>query len=166
MRQTGFDFIKDYKRHFGGSLLSGKRKNARPLSTKKPIHLVLKSSGSSFFNPGNRKLEKIIRDHAQKYCIKLYDISFNWSHVHLLLQLPTRSSYLAFIRTVTAAVVSFLTKLKGESYKGIFDLRPFTRVLSWGRDLRNAFAYFEKNDLEGWGLSAKKKKSSAKVASG
>jgi len=37
MRQLGFSFQNDYKKEFGGSLLQGKRKSARPLSTKKPI---------------------------------------------------------------------------------------------------------------------------------
>ncbi|MGZ3748973.1 MAG: transposase [Pseudobdellovibrionaceae bacterium] len=109
--------------------LKGKRKNARPLSSTKPLHLVLKSSGSSFFNPGNRKLEDIFREHAKKHSIKIFALSLNWSHVHLLVKLPSRNSYLAFIRTVTAAVVLFISKLRGENKKGLFDLRPFTRIL-------------------------------------
>ncbi|MGZ3745260.1 MAG: transposase [Pseudobdellovibrionaceae bacterium] len=146
--------------------LKGKRKNARPLSSTKPLHLVLKSSGSSFFNPGNRKLEDIFREHAKKHSIKIFALSLNWSHVHLLLKLPSRNSYLAFIRTVTAAVVLFISKLRGENKKGLFDLRPFTRILNWGRDFKNALAYIEKNSLEAWGLSAKKKRPSTKIRSG
>ncbi|MGZ3743420.1 MAG: transposase [Pseudobdellovibrionaceae bacterium] len=165
MSQSRFDFLRDYKLSFGGSPLKGKRKSARPLSTKKPLHLILKSSGSSFFNPGNRKLENIFREHAKKHSIKIYALSLNWSHVHLLVKLPNRNNYLAFIRTVTAAVVSFISKLRGENKKGLFDLRPFTRILSWGRDFKNTFAYIEKNNLEAWGLAAKKKRPSVKVNS-
>src|SRR5437868_10426560 len=131
MKQIGFGFLKDYKKEFGGSLLAGKRKGTRPLSTSKPIHLVLKSIGNSFFNPGNRSLEKIIRAQASKYQIKVYEISLNWSHMHLLVKLPSREKYKAFIRTVTALIVSFISKQKGKALRRLFDLRPFTRVLSW-----------------------------------
>ncbi|MGZ6447738.1 MAG: hypothetical protein ACXWRA_06880, partial [Pseudobdellovibrionaceae bacterium] len=75
MRQSRFDFLRDYKLSFGGSSLKGKRKSARPLSSKKPLHLILKSSGSSFFNPGNRKLEDIFREHAKKHSIKIFALS-------------------------------------------------------------------------------------------
>ena len=162
MRQIGFGFLKDYKKEFGGSLLSGKRKGARPLSTAKPIHLVLKSTGSSFFSPGNRSIEKLIRDQANKYQIKVYELSLNWSHVHLLMKLPSREKYNAFIRTATALIVAFVSKKKCTALSGLFDLRPFTRVLSWGRDLKNVFDYHELNDQEARGLVLRHKPASEK----
>ena len=64
MRQASFSFIKDYRKEFGGSLLEGKRKTKRPLSTKHPLHLILKSSYSGVFAPGNISLEKLIRSQA------------------------------------------------------------------------------------------------------
>ena len=152
MKQIGFGFLKDYKKEFGGSLLVGKRKTARPLSISKPIHLVLKSTGSAFFNPGNSRLEKLIREQVNKYQIKVYDLSLNWSHAHVLIKLPSREKYKAFIRTVTALIVAQVSKQKGKTLKGLFDLRPFTRVLNWGRDLRNVFQYHELNDQEARGL--------------
>ncbi|HEY8272528.1 MAG TPA: transposase [Pseudobdellovibrionaceae bacterium] len=130
MRQIDFGFLQKQSFSFGGSSLLGKRKTARPLSTKKPLHLVLKSQGSSLFNPGNRDLEKLIKDHAKKYSIAVYAFSFNWSHIHLVIKLTTRESYRAFIRTVTAAIVSFLSKQKGRTLKGTFTLRPFTRIFT------------------------------------
>jgi len=77
MRQLGFSFQNDYKKEFGGSLLSGKRKSARPLSTKKPIHLILKCTGKSVFNPSNRKLENPIRHQAKKYGKKIKEVTHN-----------------------------------------------------------------------------------------
>jgi hypothetical protein len=130
LRQSDFGFFKKQGLKFGGDLLAGKRKTARPLSTKKPLHLVLKSTGSSFFSPGNRQIENIFRDHAKKYGIQIYEISFNWSHVHLILKLPTQGSYKAFIRTVTSAIVAFLSMKSGKDLRGMFDLRPFTRIFT------------------------------------
>jgi hypothetical protein len=130
MRQTGFDFLKNFNREFGGGLLNGKRKSARPLSTKAPIHMVLKSTESSWFRPGHRELEKILCDHAKRYKIRIYRITFNWSHAHIVLKLPTRASYRDFKKTVAAAIVAYLSKQTGKCLKGLFDLRPYTRILT------------------------------------
>jgi len=161
MRQLGFKFQNDYKKEFGGSLLSGKRKSARPLSTKKPIHLILKCTGKSVFNPSNRKLENLIRNQANKYGIKVYEVALNWSHVHLLIRLPSREAYLAFIRTITALIVGFISKTKGMNLKSIFDLRPYTKILSWGRQFQRVVEYLELNTLEALGLIVRKKKGTA-----
>jgi REP element-mobilizing transposase RayT len=109
MRQLSLGFLNDYKKEFGGSLLIGKRKTARPLAVKNPIHLVLKTTKLKPFNHTNRNLENIIKAHASKYKIKLYDFALNGSHIHMVLKLPTRAAYFAFIKTVTAALVSFLS---------------------------------------------------------
>ena len=63
-----------------------------------------------------------------------------------------------FIRTLTSLLVSLLSKLKGKSLKGLFDLRPFTRILSWGRDFRNVIHYHELNDMEARGFQRPKRK--------
>ncbi len=156
MRQLDFRFQNDYKKEFGGSLLQGKRKSARPLSTKKPMHLILKCTGKSVFNPSNRKLENLIRHQANKYGIKTYEIALNWSHVHLLIKLPSREAYVAFIRTITSLIVGFLSKTKG-TLKGIFDLRPYTKILSWGKQFQRVVEYVELNTLEALGLIVRKK---------
>jgi hypothetical protein len=82
MRQLSLGFLNDYKKEFGGSLLIGKRKTARPIVVKKPMHLILKTTKLSPFNPTNYKLEKIIKQYALRYKITIYDYSLNWSHIH------------------------------------------------------------------------------------
>jgi len=158
MRQASFGFLKDYKKEFGGSFLKGKRKSARPLSTKNPIHLVLKSTHARPFHPTSRKLEKIFRAQAQKYGIRIYDMALNWSHIHALITIPSRQAYLAFIRTLTSAIVGLLSKTAGQSLKGLFDLRPFTRILSWGREFRSVQGYLGLNQMESLGLVFRTKK--------
>jgi len=79
MKQMSFGFIRDYKKEFGGSLLAGKRKTRRPLSTKSPIHLILKADQKGIFSPSNRSLDKLIRKTAQQFDIHLYDLAVNWS---------------------------------------------------------------------------------------
>ena len=199
MRQTSFSFIQDYKKQFGGSLLLGKRKSKRPLSTKSPIHLILKSESGKFFNPRNESLDQLIRYQAKKFNIKIYDLAQNWSHIHLLIRLHSREDYVKFIRALTSIMAARIRrhlKQKAESktsslqrgYKNrsldlnlgsstdisakvsewnltkIFTLRPFTRVVSWGRDFRNALLYHRINILEAFGeiIRPQKKKNTAR----
>ena len=158
MRQTSFSFLKDYKKEFGGSLLLGKRKMRRPLSTKKPLHLILKSSHTGVFNPGNRSLEKLIRSQAEKFQIQIYDLALNWSHVHILIRIRDRADYVKFIRALTSIISFKLRKFK-PALKEIFTLRPFTRVIEWGRDFKRVLSYQILNQLESLGFIKRDKKS-------
>ena len=174
MRQTSFSFIQDYKKQFGGSLLLGKRKSKRPLSTKSPIHLILKSESGKFFNPRNESLDQLIRYQAKKFNIKIYDLAQNWSHIHLLIRLHSREDYVKFIRALTSIMAARIRRHLGESghrnesnltsrsahmdTEKIFTLRPFTRVVSWGRDFRNALRYHRINILEAFGKIRRAKK--------
>lgn len=164
MRQIGFGFLRDYKKEFGGSLLEGKRKTKRPLSTKHPLHLILKSSCSGVFNPGNFSLEKLIRSQAKKFGIKIYDLALNWSHIHFILKIESRTDYNKFIRSLTAILAKRIRKLKPH-LEVIFNLRPFTRILSWGRDFKRGLEYIILNQLEAFGFIRrdKKKKKPKKV---
>ena len=143
MRQLQFGFTKNYKKEFGGALLPGKRKSLRPLSTKHPIHLILKTSGKNIFNPGNRKIEKLIRGTAKEFGVKIYDLALNWSHTHLLIQISSRQGYVRFARAVGCRLEKMGAK---------FALRPFTRILSWGKDLWGVKDYVKDNEMEGFGL--------------
>ena len=163
MRQASFSFLKVYKKEFGGSLLEGKRKSKRPLSTKHPLHLILKSSCSGVFNPGNLSLEKLIRSQAKKFGIKIYELALNWSHIHFILKIESRKDYNKFIRSLTAVLAKQIRKLKPH-LEVIFDLRPFTRIISWGRDFKRVLEYALLNQMEAFGMiiRAKRKKSRKK----
>jgi REP element-mobilizing transposase RayT len=158
MKQQSFDFLKVFKNEFGGSLLIGKRKTARPIAVKKPMHLILKTTKLSPFNPTNYKLEKIIKQFALRYKITIYDYSLNWSHIHLTMKLPNRAAYFAFIKTVTAALISFLSKALKKDLKGLFDLRPYTKIITCKKQFENALGYMELNQQEALGLIVRVKK--------
>jgi REP element-mobilizing transposase RayT len=152
MRQTGFSFLKNYTKEFGGSLLIGKRKARRPLSTKSPIHLILKSSGNKIFHPGNTDMNSIVRSDAKRFGIKIYDLAVNWTHIHLLVKIPSREAYNQFIRSVTAKLVIYFSKKAGWSLKGLFNLRPFTKIISWGRQFKNGLQYMIKNQIQAFSV--------------
>jgi REP element-mobilizing transposase RayT len=144
----GFSFLKNYKKEFGGSLLTGKRKCRRPLSTKHPIHLILKTGRAKLFHPANNDLVKIIKSDAQKFGVKIYDVAVNWSHIHLLIQLPSRDAYNRFIRSITSRLVAYFERKSGWNLKGLFDLRPYTRILTWGKQMITVLNYSQMNKIE------------------
>lgn len=151
MRQLQFGFTKDYKKQFGGSLLVGKRKTKRPLSVKSPLHLILKAEHKRFFKPGNRSLEKLIHQQTKKFGIRIYDLSLNWSHIHMLIKLERRADYVRFIRSLTSVMAQ---KIRSQipDLTTVFSLRPFTRILSWGRDLKKCIDYIILNQFEAEGF--------------
>ena len=176
MKQTSFSFLKDYKKEFGGSLLLGKRKTRRPLSTKAPIHLILKASQKRVFSPSNRSLHNLIRKTAKQFDVHVYDLAVNWSHIHFLIRIKSREDYVRFIRALSSLLSQAVAKVqsnrdrknltdefglseKFDSEKTkLFTLRPFTRILSWGRDLKTVFRYVMINQMEAFGLVRRPKK--------
>ena len=145
---------------FGGSLMKkAKFRRARPISSKDPMHLVLRSSkakGSHSFGHKNAgKVHKIITTHCKRYGVKLIEYSNNFNHLHLLVKFPSRALYLRFIRSLTghlALAVSGASKLKSLKdifgKKGFWDFRPFTRVVRSWRGYRIARDYVLLNQLE------------------
>jgi hypothetical protein len=74
----------------------------------------------------------------------------------LLIRLQNKEDYTKFIRALTSKLASGIRKAKPNT-KTIFTLRPFTRILSWGRDFRNALNYQMINQLEAKGLIRREK---------
>jgi REP element-mobilizing transposase RayT len=148
MRQLNFSFIQNYKHEFGGNLQVGKRKSQRPLSTKVPLHLVLRSSDYKIFNPREKMIHDLIASECKRYGIKLYSFSPNWTHMHLLIKIPSRETYNKFIRSFTAKLALKISKALGKAISGLFDLRPYTKILSWGRQFKKALQYQVLNQAE------------------
>lgn len=145
-------FSEKIVKEFGGNLSSskGKRKTARPLTFSKPMHLVLKSAkarGKYAFSPTDHRITRLIQKMGRRFGVKIYSSAQNWSHIHLVIRIKDRNSYRAFIRSLTGAMV---LKLKAE--KGFFDLTPYTKIASWGRQFRNLKVYTQKNEFQALGL--------------
>lgn len=139
------------KKIFGGEYLNKKAKSKRPLDFSKPHHLVLrlKQNLPSLFDPRDKVLRLGFNSVATKHGIKLYQLVFNHSHVHVIVSIPSRESYVAFIREVTSKSVLYFTKKWKCKFKGIFANRPFTRIASWGkRSMQILNNYMRKNEKE------------------
>ena len=141
---------------FGGTLLR-KRKNRkqRPVSSKDPMHLVLRSSmakGVMGFGPSKNvvRVREIVDQHCSRYGVKLIQFSNNFNHLHLMVKFPSRAVYLRFIRSITGALALAVTgasKLKALGAK-FWDFRPFTRVIRSLRGYQVARDYVTLNQLE------------------
>lgn len=142
-------FTLPFQKTFGGELLkSGSRKMKRPLNPKLPIHIVLRAdvSGSKtlLYNMGH--VEFFLQKFASRFGVRIYEKATVTNHLHLLLKFNSRADYVGFIRALTGALAK-VTKVKWLH-------RPFTRIVTWGRDFTGAARYVVQNQLEAFRLIA------------
>lgn len=142
-----------FERVFGGGLLVGRRKSKRPLSTKWPIHLVLKAALNSrtrALSYHNKSNAKILFAVANKFHVQILNSVFNYTHAHIVMRVPSREAYVSFIRVLNSKLTE-LANISSENSR-LFTLRPYTRILSsWGRELTILFNYIKKNFVEAIG---------------
>lgn len=143
----------------GGDSRRGKRKVARPLATKKPMHLVLRSSRAvgewSFLRRKNRAaIKALLEGLARRYGVKVMAFENVGNHLHLLVRGKSRPLLRSFLRTLPAKIAFAVTSAKkGNPVGRFFEQIVFTRVVEWGRDISRLKRYFFKNQLEAAGIS-------------
>lgn len=131
------------------------RKCERPLDTRKPVHLVLKSSHArhamSFLGAKNRiKILKIIKENARRFHVKIHRFENIGNHLHVVASFPRRENFQNFLRTITSLIARAVTGArKGQPFgKRFWDHLAFTRVIMGHRDLSGIKNYLSKNALE------------------
>lgn len=157
-----FDFAGDQetKRRFsrtahGGDIGANKRKLDRPLSSRRPIHVVLRSEQAkgtwSFLGFKNRiEVERIINRQARKFGVKLQDFANVGNHLHLKVKANSRSGFQSFLRSITCLIARKITgarrgiKLKKRFWDGL----AFSRVLKSYREEIHLRGYFIGNRQE------------------
>jgi REP element-mobilizing transposase RayT len=160
-KPTQLSFIEKRQRFFGGCLLRSHPKEARPLSTKEPVHIVLKSEwaiGPSSLLQHADFVDRTIRAWAKKCGVKIYELVNVGNHLHLVVVLTKLSLYRKFIRTITALIARHVGqrnrgvgratqsgKDKMENHFQFWLARPYTRIVAWGRDWKNILKYMQKN---------------------
>ena len=158
-QQLGFEQLRaKMPRYFGGSELKSNPKSQRPLSTKHGLHLVMKSDlakgAFSLLRRRNAKhINKLVRQQASRCGIKVREYVNVGNHIHMILFLPriahaeARKRFKSFVRSLSGLIARHVLEAERNSPKHIrfWSGRPFTRLVSFGRDLKNLFAYIEKN---------------------
>jgi REP element-mobilizing transposase RayT len=173
-RQLGFDILnKKSVKHFGGAYLKNSNaKEKRPITTKRAMHLVVRSTlakGPLSFLRYNKKVTEII-NHQAKICgVKVYRLANAGNHLHLIICPSSRVAFNRFIRAVTGLIARAVLKAERGCSKAVrfWDKRPFSRILEWGNDYNTTVGYFMQNTLEALGFipyQPRKKKSGLKVS--
>ena len=146
MKQRAFANFHQPQLSFGGDLI-GKTthpKGARPLSSKHPIHLVLRSKRSwmrtpKHFAPVNATVARVAKRHG----VRVYEYANVGNHLHVLIKISARPRWAAFIRELTGRLA--MLRAEGAEWMG----RPFTRVVNgWRRAYVSVREYVRLNAWE------------------
>ncbi len=88
-------------------------------------------------------IDKEIKRLAEKFFIKVYGYGTASNHIHFNMQISTIENYKKFIRALSGILAKKL-KIK-------FFLRPYTKILTWGRQFRRVLQYIIQNKEEAKG---------------
>ncbi len=124
----------------GGSL-NNTRHSKRTLCSRRPIHLVLKTKNSTSLFKSRLVIKSLASKYAKQFGIKVYASSVQRDHIHFVIKIAGRISYIRFIRSLTG-------QLARRFGKGLFKFRPFTRLGTWGREFKDLLDYLFRNDME------------------
>lgn len=152
-------FLQKPRTEHGGSLAKGKRKCARPIATRTPIHIVLRSSRAksewSLLNARNRKATAgLVSTLAKTYGVRVYSYANVGNHLHLLVSVKRRESLRTYMRVLTQAIMFAVTGAKKGTPKGPFwDASYYSRLSAWGKPFLSLKRYLLKNRMEAFGFS-------------
>lgn len=162
----------------GGSLRQKRKgRRFRPLSTRNPVHLVLKANRFHMRTGFRSSLAhqivlKIIKRYAKMFFIKVEQIAICGDHCHLLVRLPSRAHGQHFFRVVAGQIAQEFGKqgllksvtgtpkgMKREQVQQpkLWLFRPFTRVVKGFRAYKIVRDYIQLNLKEAEGKIAYKK---------
>ncbi len=172
-RACQLSFLPSFKslttalKHGGGTNV-GRRKLARPVDPKRPIHLVLTSSKArgdwALTNTENRRhIREALHQGRKRFGVKVYSQGTQGNHLHLLIKSPSRRDFQSFLRYLAGRLAMKITgackgrRLKRSfqdsntesSARGFWDALAFTRLVAWGRDFLSVKDYVELNEQEG-----------------
>ena len=149
----------------------GKRKVSRPFDSKRPLHVVLRSTRArqewSLLRPKNRVLiERLLKSCALLYGIKIHRFVNVGNHLHLMLSasgahhpcaknqryLLARTDLASFLRQFAGSIAFKITKASKANPVGKFwDELVYSRIVSWGREFEIVMNYLIKNIFEAAG---------------
>ncbi len=150
-------FFKPSKKAHGGSLNVQKRKTLRPLDTKMPLHLVLKSDkakGAHSLVKFHNQISKVMDKQAGKFQVTIYERNINFNHIHLLIRGKSRRGLQNFFRSLAGIVARLVTGAgKGKAFGRFWSYLIYSRVLNcWRRDFTYVRNYIIQNTKEVLGL--------------
>ena len=137
----------------GGAVRRGRRKLERPVSTRRPMHVVLGSDrarGPWSLRKHGRAVRESLREMAQRFGVRVYDFANVGSHLHLLVRARRREAFQGFLRSFAGIVARRVTGARrGRPAGPFFTGLAWSRVVRWGRDYLGVRHYVFRNQIEG-----------------
>src|SRR4030095_7165342 len=91
----------------GGAVGRGRRKLERPVSTRRPTHLLLLSErgrGPWSLRRHERAVRDALREMARRFGVRVYDYANVGTHLHLLVRARRREAFQALQRSLGGIV--------------------------------------------------------------
>jgi len=146
---------KRYSRyHHGGQSGRGRRKLERPLSSKKWIHLVLKSDKAkgrlSLLTVTNQiYIKRLINAKGKQFGIAIADYANVGNHLHLKIRCASRAAFQRFLRSITTQIARKVTGARrGKKFGRFWQHLAYTRVLNSSLEELRLKGYFIANRKE------------------
>jgi REP element-mobilizing transposase RayT len=137
----------------GGAVGRGRRKLERPVSTRRPMHVVLSSErarGPWSLRRHERAVRGALREMARRFGVRVYDFANVGTHLHLLVRARRRQAFQAFLRSFAGLVARRVTGARrGRPSGRFFSGLAWSRVVAWGRDYLGVRHYVFRNQIEG-----------------
>jgi REP element-mobilizing transposase RayT len=142
----------------GGGLHQGHRKLARPIDTRRPLHLVFRSERAQGGWSLNRlkhaeKIENLLKNLGRRHHVQIMQYANAGNHLHMVVRAKDREGFKRFTKTLTGLVARMVTGAKkGKPVGKFWDSLFFSRIVEWGKALVHARDYVLQNMLEteGW----------------
>lgn len=137
----------------GGGLGKGKRKIARPLDRRRPVHLTLKSSHAKGELSLKRKVfevETLLRVQARRFQVRIHEFANVGNHLHLVASFKSRQEFQGFLRAFSGLAARLVTGARrGKPFgKRFWDELVFSRVLFGRQSFVSAIKYVGRNIIE------------------
>jgi REP element-mobilizing transposase RayT len=136
----------------GGAVRRHRRKLERPVSTRRPMHVVLTSrhaSGAWNLRKHDRAVRGALRAMARRFGVRIYDFANVGSHLHLLVRTRRREEFQGFLRSFAGIVARRVTGARrGQPVGRFFTGLAWSRVVRWGRDYMGLRHYVFRNQIE------------------
>jgi hypothetical protein len=146
---------KKYSRTIhGGASSKGHRKEERPFSSKRWLHLILKSEkakGKLSLKAAKNQvwIKRHIDEMARRFGVKIGDYANVGTHLHIKTRGVSRKQYQRFLKATTGRIAAHVTGArKGKKFGRFWQGLAYTRVLTSGLEELGLKGYFEANRVE------------------
>lgn len=131
-------FPKEQRAFSPGGRTTRAARQRRPRGTREAMHLVLRSDlarGPKSLLKYDSLVRALIAKLAKRHGIRIYRIVNAGNHLHITLRLSKQFTWKGFISGLTGGIARAVQYKRAESsMRSFWNSRPFTRLITWGRD--------------------------------